>query len=93
MSVTTAKQIPSLRSFISTNTASPLSSLIVSSDVVFSLDGDSKNNLFAKMALQVVLLLWMRVHEHNSYAKTVSYYSHLGFLGSVTSGIQTQMNN
>ena len=72
--------------------------LNLSRDVVFSMGGDSKNNLLSKTALQVTLTTTDQrtqtfIYPYNSSAKTASYYSNLGFLSNVTAGIQSQLNN
>ena len=51
--VVTTNQIPSLNEYISTNTEALLSLLTLTSEVLFSLGADSKDNLLAKTALQV----------------------------------------
>ena len=78
--------------------ATKTSSLKVSNNIVFSLSGDSINNVLSKPALQVVLAnLFQSTQTINvpitALQKLSSCYSYLGFLGGVISDIQTQLNN
>ena len=75
-----------------------MSSLTLSSDVVFSLGGDSKNNLLSKTALQVTLATTDQGTQTfnvpiTALQKLASYYSNLGFLSNVTADIQNQLNS